>query len=413
MIDEPVTAPVETRRHGLAALGVRQYRWYFGGQLIAQTGTWFQNLAIALLVLQITGSASALAIVTVCQFGPMLLLAPIAGRLADSVRPRSILIATSATLGTITLGLALVVSAEEPSLPLVYGLLLASGVAIAFERVASQAIVFELVGGELLQSGVVLSTVYISAARSIGPALAGVAVIVLGAPACLLINAASYLAVLAALIAIRPRRLHPRPLPEGERPSVIANLRLAARNRPLIVLLAVNAFVAVLAYNFNVTLTAVVSLSFDGDAGALGAAHALNAVGAVVGGVLVAWFVRVRAITIVPALLLFGVVMVANAAAPTLPLFLIAAPLLGIGLGVYQAVINSAAQSVTPAWALGRTMSLLSLGNAGLAPIGAIALGLLIDVTNGQVGLAVGAAACLIAAAAAWPVLRPRKEATA
>src|SRR5690606_16055235 len=162
----------------------------------------------------LTGSASALALVTVSQFGPMLLLAPLAGRLADTVRPRTILLATSSTLGVLTLGLAAAVSVEEPQLPLVYGLIVAPGVVGAFERVAAQAFVYELVGGGLLQSGVVLSTVYISAARSIGPGLAGFAVLAVGPAACLLINAASYLAVLGALLLIRPAELVARPAPE-------------------------------------------------------------------------------------------------------------------------------------------------------------------------------------------------------
>lgn len=403
---EPPTPP----RRGFAALGVPNFRLYFAGQFVAQTGTWFQNLAIALLIVQLTGSATALSLVTVCQFGPMILLAPIAGRLADTVRPRAILIVTSAALGGTTLGLMAAVSVEEPSLLVIYGLLLLSGVAIAFERVAAQTIIYELVGGEMLESGVVLSTVYMSAARSVGPGLAGIAVITLGAPMCLLINALSYLAVLAALAFMNPARMQRRVAPEGAQLSVIANLRDASRNHALIVLLGINAFIALMVYNFNVTLTSVVTISFEAGAGELGAAHALNAIGGVVGGVLVAWLVRVKPLTIVPALVIFGVVLVANAAAPTLLLFLIVAPLLGIGLGIYQAVINSAAQAVTPPHALGRTLSLLQIGHSGLAPLGAITAGILVDLTSGQTAIAVAAAACLIAAVGAWLALRPRTE---
>jgi MFS family permease len=407
---EPTTDPLEptppARRHGLAALGVRNFQLYFAGQLVAQTGTWFQNLTIALLVVQVTGSASALALITVAQFGPMLLLAPVAGRVADTVRPRTVLIATSAGVGVITLALAWVVSAERPSLPLIYGLILLSGVVTAFDRVAAQAFVYELVGAELLQSGVVLSTVYISAARSIGPGLAGFAVLAVGPTVCLLINAASYLAVLTALLLVRPSRLTARPVPTGQTLSVLANAREAARNRPLLVLLIVNVVVTVCAYNFNVVLTTVVTLDFGGDAAALGAVHALNAVGAVLGGIAVAWAIRVRAMTVAPALVLFAIALAVNAAAPTLPLFLVAAPLLGVGLGVYQAVLNSAAQGVTPPHALGRTMSLLSQGNVGMAPVGALAIGLLIDATSGRTALVVATAACAVCAGAAWLVLR-------
>lgn len=398
--------PPELRRHGLAAFGVANYRLYWTGQLLGQTGTWFQNLAIALLIVHLTGSASALALVTVAQFGPMLLLAPLAGRLADRVRPRSILIATSALLGTVALLLAWEVSHEQPALPVVYGLIVCSGIVTAFDRVAGQAIIYELVGGPLLQSGVVLSTVYISAARSIGPGLAGLAVLLVGPAACLVINAASYLVVLAALLSVRTTRMFVRPAPEGERTSIFGDIRASARNRPLLVLLLVNVFVTITAYNFNVVLTAAVTLEFAGDAGALGATHALNAVGAVIGGLVIAWAVRVRVVTVVPALLAFALALALNAAAPTLPLFLLAAPVLGVGLGVYQAVLQSAAQGASPPWAIGRTMSLVSLGNIGMAPIGAILAGALIDLTSPRTALGVGALACLLAAAGAWVALR-------
>lgn len=401
-----VPEPPQLRRHGLAAFGVANYRFYWTGQLLGQTGTWFQNLAIALLIVQLTGSASALALVTVAQFGPMLLLAPLAGRLADRVRPRSILVVTSALLGVVALLLAWEVSNEQPTLPVVYGLIVCSGIVTAFDRVAGQAIIYELVGGPLLQSGVVLSTVYISAARSIGPGLAGFAVLAFGAAGCLVINAASYLVVLAALLSVRPTRMFARPAPEGERTSLLGDIRASARNRPLLVLLLVNVFVTIAAYNFNVVLTAAVTLEFGGDAGALGATHALNAVGAVIGGLVVAWAVRVRVVTIVPALVGFAVALAINAAAPTLQLFLFAAPVLGIGIGVYQAVMQSAAQGASPPWAIGRTMSLVSLGNVGVAPIGAILAGILIDATSPRTALGVGAAACVVAAIVAWGALR-------
>lgn len=401
-----VPPPPEVRRHGMAAFGVPNYRLYFAGQLVSQTGSWFQNLAIALLIVEVTGSASALAFVTVAQFGPMLLLAPLAGRVADAVRPRTILIVTSATIGVVTLALALAVSVEHPSLVLLYGLLVVSGVAMAFDRVAGQAFIYELVGGPLLQSGVVLSTVYISAARSIGPGLAGFAVLAFGPAVCLIINAATFAVVLTALLLIRPVRLTPRPMPEGVRPSVLGNIRASVRNRPLLVLLVVNIVITITAYNFNVTLTAVVTLDFDGNAAALGATHADHPGDDQPAENGADGIQRVRAATVIPSLLLFGVALAVNAAVPTLPLFLVAAPLLGVGLGVYQAVLQSAAQGVTPPWALGRTMSLVSLGNVGMAPIGAIGAGVLIDLTSGRTALAVGAGACLFAATAAWIALR-------
>lgn len=380
------------RGGSLEAFRVPDFSRYFVGQLVSNTGTWFQNLAISLIVVQVTGSASALALVTVAQFGPILLLAGVAGRLADTISPRSILAATSACAIVVTCGLAVAVGQETPSLPWIYGLIVLSGCFHAFERVAAQAFVFELVGAELLRNAVVLSTVYISAARSIGPGLAGLAFLAVGPAACLLINAATYVAVLVAVLLIRPAELHARIRPEGARPTVRENLRVIRSNRALVVILVVNVVVTLAAMNMNVVLTSTVSLTFGGDAGELGATHALNAVGAVTGGVLLARYTRLGAATLVPACLIFAATLAVNAAAPSLLLFLLAAPLLGIGIGVYQGVVSGAAQGESEPHALGRTMSLVTLGQQGVAPLGALVVGVLIDLTSGQTALGVGAA---------------------
>jgi MFS family permease len=397
---DDAAAPVQpepVRAGAMGAFRVPNFARYFVGQLVSNTGVWFQNLAISLIVVQLTGSASALALVTVAQFGPIILFAGLAGRLADTVSPRSILIVTSSIAVVVTCALAVAVGQESPSLPWVYGLIAVSGSVQAFERVAAQAFIYELVGADLLRNAVVLSTVYISAARSIGPGLAGFAFLAVGPAACLIINAVTYVVVLIAVLLIRTSDLHARIMPEGRRATVRENLRAVRANRTLVVILVVNVVVTVAAMNMNVVLTSVVAIGFEGDAGALGATHALNAVGAVVGGVLLTRYAKLGAATLVPACLLFAATLAVNAAAPDLALFLIAAPLLGLGIGVYQGVLNSSAQQESEPHALGRTMSLVTLGQQGVAPLGALLVGVLIDFTSGQAALGIGAgvtAAC-------------------
>lgn len=397
----------------LSALRVPNFARYFTGQLVSNTGTWFQNLTISLIVVQLTGSASALALVTVAQFGPILLFAGLAGRLADTISPRSILAVATGVAAVITTGLAYVVAQAEPSLAWIYALIFAGGCAHAFERVTAQAFIYELVGPRLLGNGVVLSTVYISAARSIGPGLAGFAFLTLGPGACLLINAASYAVACIAMLLIRRTELHARIRRDGASPTVRENIREVAGNRPLLVILLVNVFVTLFAMSMNVVLTSVVAITFDGDAGALGLAHTLNAVGAVIGGILLARYAGVNATSLIPACLLFSASLAVNASAPTLLLFLLAAPLLGVGIGVYQGVLQSSAQSASPPHALGRTMSLMTLGNYGVAPFGALLLGLIIDLTSGRFALGIGAAATTVAAIVVYLTLvrgRPRRE---
>lgn len=375
---------------------VPEFSLYFGGQLLSNTGLWFQNLAISLIVLEMTGSASALSFVTVAQFGPLLLLAGLAGKVSDMVSPRTVLLISSIAALFTAVGLAWEISRDDSSLITLYFLLVLGGTVAAFERVAAQAFVFELVGAGLLQNAAVLSTMYVSAARSIGPGLAGVSYLAFGAATCLLINAASYLFVFVSLLLIRPSRLHPRRLSAGTSVSFRQVLSEVRGNRDLMVILIVNSVATFSAMNMNVVLTSAVSFDFDGDAGALGLLHALNAVGAVVGGYLLTRVQSITASTLGPSMLIFSIALGFSAASPTLILFMLVAPLLGFGIGVFQGVVQSAAQMTSPPHMIGRTMSLVTMGNYGIAPFGAVVIGVLIDFSSARVALWFG---CVVTAA--------------
>jgi len=374
----------------------RAFRLYFAGQVASNTGTWFQNLALQLVVLESTGSAQALSGVTIAQFLPILLLGVPAGRLADRVRPRTILLVTSVLAAVVAAVLALVVVDDRPNLWGIYGLILALGAVQAVERVAAQTIIFELVGRARLASAVSVSTIALAAARSIGPGLAGLAFPLFGASVCMLVNAASFLLVGLSLLCIRPGSLHPRPPRPEAAPVRTGDI---VRDRSIFTLLVVNAVVALLAMNFGLVLTSTVDLSYGGDATAVGAVHALNAVGAIVGGFLAAALPRVGVRSLGAAAGVFGGAMLLNAAAPTLPLFLAGAPVLGAAIGYYQGVLNAAAQSSAPPEAIGRLMSLVTLGNYGMVPFGALLMGWVIDVSSGRVSILIGGIACLLCAA--------------
>jgi len=366
---------------------------YFTGQVLSNTGTWFQNLALSLVILEVTGSAQSLSGVTVAQFLPLLVLSVPAGWIADRFRPRTILLVTTFLSAVVVGGLALATLDETPQIVAIYALVAALGCVNTFERVAAQAIIFEIVGPAELTRAASLSTIALASARSVGPGLAGIAFQSLGPTACMLINAGSFLFVFVSVLLIRPSRLHPR-----ER-RVRSDSRPPRRpNRPLATLLVVNTVVALLAMNLGLVLTSTVALTFDGDATAVGAAHALNAIGAIVGGIVAAGRASVSVRSLTAACTLFGVSLLANAAAPTLPVFLMAGPLLGLGVGYYQGVLNAAAQASVPPALIGRTMSLVTLGNYGMVPFGALLMGWVIDQSSGRVALAIGGTAALACA---------------
>lgn len=365
----------------------RSFALFFSGQVASNVGLWFQNLALQLVVLGTTGSAQALSGITIAQFLPIFLLSVPAGRLADRIRPRTILLATSVLAACVAASIAFVVAGDDPQLIHIYALVGAFGTVQAFERVAAQTVIFELVGPRRLAGAVSISTVAIAAARSIGPGLAGLAFQSLGAPTCMMLNAAGYLFAGAMLFAIRQSALHPRPR-TGSGPKVRIGHFL--RDRSISTLLIVNVVIAVFALNFGLVLTSTVDLTFGGDATSVGFVHALNAVGAIGGGILAASRPEIGVRSLIVALSVFGIALMVNAAAPTLGVFLLVSPLLGFGIGCYQGVLNAAAQSSAPPEAIGRLMSLVNLGNYGMTPFGALFMGWVIDASSGRVSLLVG-----------------------
>jgi MFS family permease len=377
-----------------------RFSLYFSGQVASNTGTWFQNLALSLVVLEATGSARALSGVTVAQFLPLLLLSVPAGRVADLVRPRTILLITSLLSAIIVGALALMTLTPGVPVAALYALVAALGTVHTFDRVAAQAIIFEIVGPGELSRAVSLSTIALASARSIGPGLAGLAFQSFGPTICMLVNALSFLLVFASIALIRPSRLHPR-----ERRGAPAAQRYRLReDRPVVTLLIVNAIVALLALNLMLVLTSTVALTFDGDAAAVGLTHTLNAVGAIVGGILAASRVSVSVRSLAVACAGLGLALLANAAAPVLPVFLAFGPLLGLGVGYYQGILNAAAQVSVPPEQIGRTMSLVTLGNYGMVPFGALLMGWVIDESGGRAALVIGGVAAL--ASAAFVVVR-------
>lgn len=380
-----------------------RFALYFSGQVVANTGAWFQNLTLALVILGVTGSAQALSGVTVAQFLPLVLLSVPAGRLADRVRPRTIMLCTSALSCGVIVVLAFAASVPDPSIWLIYALIAVLGTVATFERVAAQAIIFEIVGAAGLARAVALSTIALASARSIGPGLAGLAFTGLGARLCMLVYAGSYLLVLVSVLLIRPSRLHPRTrtAPDGPPPPS------PMRNRTFLTLIIVNAVVALLCLNLMLVLTSATSLDHAGDATAVGLVHGLNAVGAILGGVLAAARAQAGARSLILGCLLLGVSLGVNAAVPTLGALLAVAPLLGLGVGYYQGLLQSAAQSSVAPAQLGRAMSLVMLTSYGVAPFGALLAGRIIDAFGGRTMLGIGACAAL--ACSVFVLLRTRR----
>lgn len=385
-----------TRRTFLA-LRVRNYRLYFGGQVISGTGTWMHTVALGLLVLssRLHGNGVDVGEVVALQFAPILAFGSWGGLVVDRMDKRRLLLVTQSTAAALALTLGLLVAADAITMWEVYGIATLFGVVNLFDNPGRQSFVSEMVGRDLLPNAVSLNSVVMNAARVVGPAIGGVLIFTVGIAACFMFNAASYLAVMAALLAMRRSELHPAPAVVRARGQVRQGLRYVwgtpSLRRPLLAM----AVVGVFAFNFTTTLPLLAERTFHGGAGTYSALTAALGTGAVIGGLLVAHRARPsdRLLSVIGVG--FGVMLVAVALSPTEGVAL--AALLGMGLCslAYTSTSNAILQLRSDPTMRGRVMALYAMAFLGSTPIGGPLVGWISDVASPRVALLVGAVATL------------------
>ena len=378
----------------------RNFRRYFVGQVISNVGTWLQALAVTWLVLDLTGRSDRLGVVVALQFLPLLILGAPAGVLADRVDNRRLLLITSAVSAALALAFGLVVSGGTEDLRVIYGLTFLSGLVLAVERPAMQALLFQLVGHDDLPSAVATNSTIASVSRLIGPALGGAMISITGVASCFYANAVSYVAVFVALASITRSQLVPRP--KGSRAR--GNLRAAFAHvqhrpdirRPLIVM----AVVGLVALNFQTTFPSMVRFGFDRGAGAVGTAMSVSAIGSILGGIYAAGITPNPQRTLSLALVGFSATLVMFAVAPNYPTFVVLGIPLGFASACFQSVNTVSVQQATEPSMQGRVMALHQIAWNGSTPLGAIAVGWIIQTTSPRAPFVLGSLAALTCAAA-------------
>lgn len=376
------------------------FRRYFAGQVISNVGTWLQALAVTWLVLDLTGRSDRLGIAVALQFLPLLLFGAPAGVLADRVDNRRLLLATSAVSAVLALAFGIVVTSGGAELPVIYALTFLSGLVLAVERPAMQALLFQLVGPDDLPSAVAANSTIMSVSRLVGPALGGAMVAVTGLASCFFANAVSYAVVFVALASISRSRLVPRPT--GTRAS--GKLRAAATyvrhrsdvRRPLVVM----AVVGLVALNFQTTFPSMVRFGFDRGAGAVGTAMSVSAIGSILGGIYAAGVTPNPRRTLALVLVAFSVTLLMFSAAPSYTIFVLLGVPLGFASACFQSINTVAVQQATEPSMHGRVMALHQMALYGSTPIGALGMGWVIQTTSPRTPFVLGGLAAFGCAAA-------------
>ncbi len=390
----------DTAAPRFAAFGAHNFRRYFVGQIISSVGSWTQALAVTWLVLDLTDRSDQLGIVMALQFLPMLVLGAPAGVLADKVDNRRLLIATSAMSALVALGFGAMVATGHTSMWAIYSLTTMLGLLLAVERPAMQAILFQLVGPDLLPSAVAANSTINSMSRLVGPALAGALIAVFGVGTCFAVNASSYLVVIGALMRLRRSELIDRPLlgrTKGKLREGFAYVRSQPDvRRPLLVM----AVVGTMALNFQTTFPSMVRFEFELGAGSIGTAMSVSAIGSILGGVYIAGVTPDSRRTLGIVLVGFAAAGLALALAPAYWVFVVLSVPLGFASASFQSVDTVVLQQATEPSMQGRVMALQQMAGFGSTPIGALLMGWIIQISSPRVPFAVGALSALACATA-------------
>ena len=387
-----------TLRTTFLSLRNRNFRLYFTGQLISNTGNWLTNVALVLLVLKITGSGLAVGVLAACQFGPILFLSAWAGAVADRSDKRRLLLLTQSLEMAQSTGLAILAFMPHPPLGGLYALAVFGGILLAFDNPLRRSFVTEMVTAEDIPNAVVLYSTTVNVARIFGPALAGLLVVTLGYGWCFTIDAASYLAVLACLYLMRPaelRRRPPRPRAKGE---VREGLRYVASMPSLWISFAMLAAIGMLSYNFNVTLPLLVTDALHSTGGAYTILYSVFSAGAVVSALIVAHRSLVRLRHIVLGAFALGLAMLLLASVPGVRLAAPAVFLVGMASILYLTATTAIVQVEAKPEMHGRVLSLQTVVIGGGLFIGGPLLGWLADTLGGRAPIVLGGIACLLAA---------------
>jgi MFS family permease len=404
----PGAAVRSSARTTFASLANPNYRRYVGGQGVSLIGTWMQSVAQSWLVLQLTGSGTALGLVVALQTLPVLLLGPYGGVVADRVDKRRLMIGLQSVMGLLALTLGLLTVTGRVQLWHVFVLAALLGLNNCFENPARQSFILEMVGTEHLRNAVSLNSVLVNVARMVGPAVAGLVIAAGGTGICFLLNAASFVAVVVSLVRLDTSRLSPAP-PAARGPGQLREgLRYVVRQRELGVPLLMMALVGCLAFEFQITLPLVARQTFAGGSEAYGWLTAAMGAGAVLGGLVVAARGRTGARAMVAAALLFGAAMAGAALAPTFAVELVLIAVVGALSVAFQSTGNSTLQLAASPSMRGRVMSLWAVAFLGSTPIGGPIAGAVGDALGGRGGLALGAVSCVLAAALGAALLRGR-----
>jgi MFS family permease len=381
------------------ALRHRNYRLFFAGQSLSLIGTWLTRVATAWLVYRLTHSAWLLGLVGFVSQVPTFVLAPIAGVWIDRISRyrallvsqvfamlQSALLAWFALRGTITITHVLVLSAMQ-------------GVINAIDMPARQALVADLIEDRAdLPNAIALNSTMFNSARLIGPAIAGALIAWTGEGWCFALDAASYLFVIASLLAMRPPAAKLRRERRALMVELLEGWRYVTGFAPIRSILGLLMLVSLLGVPYVVLMPAVASEVLGGDSHTLGFLTAANGLGALLGALHLASRTSVLGLgkMIAWCAAIFGVSLMLLSASRSLWLSMTLLGVSGAAMMLQMGASNTLLQTIVDEDKRGRVMSFYSMAFFGTMPIGSLMAGVLAERIGVPGTIFVGGIPCIL-----------------
>jgi MFS family permease len=375
----------------------RNYRIFFAGQLVSLAGSWMQNIALAWLVLELSGSPLAIGALAFARFLPFTVFGLFAGVVADRVDSRRLVMATQASALLVSIALAVVTLTGTATLPLVYVLAALGGLTLAFDAPARQSLTYQMVGPSSLPNAVALNASLFNGSRVVGPAIAGLVIAAFGTGVCFVINAFSFLAVLAALASLRTDELHGVERDASAR--MVEGLRRAfayvRHDSQLRTILGVVTVVSTVGFNFHVLVPLLASDQLRVGPEGFGLLSASFGLGALAGALTTATFRQASWRLFATGATGFGVL--ALALAPVTHALLAGVLLFAVGVSftLFTANANALVQLGSPDQLRGRMIALYLFAFVGTAPLGGLITGWLADLGGTELAFTVAGATSL------------------
>ena len=360
------------------ALRSRNYRLFFSGQGVSLVGTWFTRIATSWLVYRLTGSELLLGVVGFCGQIPTLVLAPFTGVLVDRWDRHRILVWTQALSMLQSLALAVLALAGIITVSEILVLQVAQGMINSFDTPARQAFVVEMIEdrGDL-PNAIALNSSMVNASRIVGPSIGGILIAAFGEGWCFMLDAISYVAVIASLLMMTVVRTEREPRTTRAVDELRAGWDYVTHSHPIRIALMMLALVSIMGMPYTVLMPVIASAVLHGGAHTLGFLMTASGMGALLGALYLASRSSVlglgRVIAIATAV--FGGGLCVFGLSHVLWLSLAILPFIGAGFMIQMASTNTVIQTIVEERLRGRVMAFYTMAFLGTAPIGSLLAG--------------------------------------